>query len=245
VIRLGVNVDHVATLRQQRRGRVPDVLRAAEEAVAGGADGITAHLREDRRHIQDEDVIALAARFRLNLEMAATPEMTGFAVSAGTRRPHSACLVPERREELTTEGGLDVIANAARIAECVVELKRAGILVSLFIEPDPWQIQAAARTGAEFVELHTGTYALAAGAARETERSRLALGARTARELGLRVNAGHGLDLENVDGVLGLDGLEELNIGFAIVARAVFVGMKEAVSEMKAAIDGGGKGASA
>jgi pyridoxine 5-phosphate synthase len=258
VIRLGVNIDHVATLRRQRRGGEPDVARAADEAVAAGADGITVHLREDRRHIQESDVIALAARHRLNLEMAATQAMTEFAVSAGSRRPHAACLVPERREELTTEGGLDVIANVSRIAGCVAELTRAGVVVSLFVEPDPWQLQAAARTGAEFVELHTGRYAeafakgLAAGSGAPerateviSERTRLELAARTARGLGLRVNAGHGLDLENLDGVLGLEGLEELNIGFALVARAVFVGLREAVGEMKAAIDGGRKGASA
>lgn len=244
MIRLGINIDHVATLRQQRRGRIPDLLEAANAAVRGGADGITVHLREDRRHIQEGDVAALAVCHSLNLEMAATEAMTKFACG-GEVRPRAACLVPERREELTTEGGLDVVGGGSRVTDCVAELVRAGIEVSIFIEPDPWQIEAAARAGARFIELHTGRYASdferggAAGAA--AERARLERGARTARELGLRVNAGHGLDIGNVGGVLGLEGLEELNIGFALVARAVFVGLEAAVREMKTEVGRSGR----
>lgn len=239
VIKLGVNIDHVATLRQARRGAYPDLLSAADAALRGGADGITAHLREDRRHIQDADIVALATRCRLNLEMAATPEMVAIACGRGGDgvRPHAVCLVPEKRQELTTEGGLDVLLHVAHLTDVVGELKASGVIVSLFINPDPWQIEASARTGAEFVELHTGRYADAApGESRTAEVRTLTQAASTARRLGLRVNAGHGLDLATVAGVLDLDGLEELNIGFSIIARAVFVGLETAVREMKAAI---------
>ncbi len=243
-LRLGVNVDHVATLRQQRRGSVPDVVSAALEAVAAGADGITAHLREDRRHIQDADIAALAPRVRLNLEMAATPEMVDVACGrAGSAPPHSVCLVPERRQELTTEGGLDVVADLARLSDVVAAIQAVGPAVSLFVAADPWQVEAAARTGARFIELHTGTYADAFASDPDGEACRqaaraLSHAATTAVRLGLRVNAGHGIDTANVGRLLDLDGLEELNIGFSIVARAVFVGLPAAVRAMKAAMAG-------
>lgn len=245
-LRLGVNVDHVATLRQQRRGGVPDVLAAALEAVASGADGITAHLREDRRHIQDADIVALASRVRLNLEMAATPEMVAVACGrAGSAPPHTVCLVPERRQELTTEGGLDVVSSVAALSDVVAAIQSEGPAVSLFVAPDPWQIEAAARTGARFIELHTGVYAETFVADPDGEACKAAVralsrAASTAVRLGLRVNAGHGLDAANVGRVLELDGLEELNVGFSIVARAVFVGLPTAIREMKAAMEGRG-----
>lgn len=241
-IKLGVNIDHVATLRQTRRGIVPDVLAAARAATAGGADGITIHLREDRRHIQEADLEALVPLFRVNLEMAATDEMVALVLGAGTRlKPRSACLVPERREELTTEGGLNVVGNFDRVRDAVRSLKSAGVEVSLFTEPDPWQLDAAVRAHADFVELHTGRYAElfpTGGAPRDEELRRLLQGASTARRLGLRVNAGHGLDLSNISSILNMEDLEELNIGFSIVARAVFVGLQAAVREMKDAIKG-------
>ena len=233
-VKLGVNIDHVATLRQARRASHPDLSAAAAAALAAGAAGITVHLRQDRRHVQDDDVRRLAPVCRLNLEMAATPEM--IAVAVREPRPHSVCLVPEHPRELTTQGGLDVAANQQRITGVVAELRAAGIEVSIFIEPDARQLEVAARTGAEFVELHTGAYALAP-AGGELERLREA--ARVARGLGLRVNAGHGLDTTNVGAIMKLAGLEELNIGFSIVARAVFVGLDAAVREMLAAMRAG------
>ncbi|MEK8023128.1 MAG: pyridoxine 5'-phosphate synthase [Candidatus Hydrogenedentota bacterium] len=239
-ILLGVNIDHVATLRQARRGSVPDVVAAASEAMAGGADGITIHLREDRRHIQEADLASLVPKFRVNLEMAATEEMVGLILGSGPRlKPVSVCLVPEKREELTTEGGLNVVGNYDRVRAAVRDLKSSGIVVSLFVEPDPWQLDAAARCRADFVELHTGRYAQlfpVNAAAAEEERRRLFQGGETARKLGLRVNAGHGLDLFNVMSILNLTGLEELNIGFSIVARSVFTGLRAAVAEMKKAL---------
>ncbi len=233
---LGVNIDHVATLRQARRTVYPDPALAAFEALAGGADFITLHLREDRRHIQDADVTALRARLpcRLNLEMAVTDEMIGIA---SRLRPSDCCLVPERREELTTEGGLDVAGQEARMAGAVARLAAAGVQVSLFIDPEPLQLAAARRCGAPLVELHTGRYADAAsGAERAAELTRIRRAVDEGRRLGLTVNAGHGLNLENVAAIAALPGIAELNIGHALVARAVFVGLRAAVAEMKQTI---------
>ena len=231
-IALCVNIDHVATLRQARRGVSPDPLHAALLAEQWGADSITLHLREDRRHIQDDDVRAMrvALKTRMNLEMAATDEMIRIA---GEVRPADVCLVPERREEVTTEGGLDVTAAPGRIRDACLRLAGHGIRVSLFIDPDEAQVDAAARAGAPAVELHTGAYAGARDAARAAELHRLATAARQASAAGLVVNAGHGLDYHNVQPVAALPQLAELNIGHAIVARAVFVGLGPAVAEMK------------
>lgn len=233
---LGVNVDHVATVRQARRAHYPDPVEAALLAERGGADGITVHLREDRRHIQDHDVDRLrtALASKLNLEMAATPAMRDKALAVA---PHDVCIVPERREEITTEGGLAVAAQRATIAPIVRRLGETGIRVSLFIDPDPQEIEAAAAAGAPVVELHTGAYADAASAEqREGELDRLREGAEHARRLGIQVNAGHGLTLENVGPVAAIPGMVELNIGHSIVARALAVGMEEAVREMRRAI---------
>jgi pyridoxine 5-phosphate synthase len=232
-IALGINIDHVATLRQARRGRAPDPVQAALAAEQAGADAITLHLREDRRHIQDRDVRALRGllQTRMNLEMAVTDEMLGVAAEV---RPEDCCLVPEKRQELTTEGGLDVAGQAARIRAAVASLAGAGIRVALFIDPDPAQIEAAAASGAPAVELHTGAYAEASGGARATELERLRTGARLAERLGLEVHAGHGLDYHNVQPVAAIAQIIELNIGHAIVARAVFTGLAAAVRDMKA-----------
>ncbi len=232
-IKLGVNVDHVATLRQARGTVYPDPFVAALEAERGGADGITVHLREDRRHIQERDVRRLREGIatKLNLELAVTEEMLTIVCDIV---PADACLVPERREELTTEGGLDVAGDAVRYRDAVTRLAAAGVRVSLFVDPDTAQIQAAAAAGAPVVELHTGAFANAAEAGeakRELERLRVA--AELAVGAGIVVNAGHGLNYDNVTGVLGLPGLNELNIGHAIVARAVFTGLRAAVAEMK------------
>jgi pyridoxine 5-phosphate synthase len=229
---LGVNIDHVATLRQARRARSPDPVHAALAAELAGADSITLHLREDRRHIQDRDVRALRPllRTRMNLEMAVTDEMLAIA---GEVRPADCCLVPEKRTELTTEGGLDVAGQAARIQAAAASLGAAGIRVALFIDPEPAQIEAAARSGAPVVELHTGAYAEAAGAARASELERLRAGARLAARLGLEVHAGHGLDYHNVQPVAAIGDIVELNIGHAIVARAVLAGLAAAVRDMK------------
>lgn len=233
---LGVNIDHVATLRQARHTAYPAPLDAALEALAGGADFITVHLREDRRHIQDADVVALRERLscRLNLEMAVTDEMVAIAERL---RPSDCCLVPERREELTTEGGLDVAGQEARVAAAVARLTAAGVKVSLFIDPQSRQLAAARRCGAPLVELHTGRYAEATDAAGQAaELSRICAALAEGRELGLVVNAGHGLNLDNVAAIAALSGLAELNIGHALVARAVFVGLRTAVAEMVQAI---------
>jgi pyridoxine 5-phosphate synthase len=232
-IDLGVNIDHVATLRQARRGREPDPVHAALAVEQAGADSITLHLREDRRHIQDRDVRALRGllQTRMNLEMAVTEEMLAIAAEV---RPADCCLVPEKRTELTTEGGLDVAARLAPIRDASARLAAAGIRVALFIDPDAAQIEAAARAGAPVVELHTGAYAVASGAARATELERLASGARLAARLGLIVHAGHGLDYHNVQPVAALAEVVELNIGHAIVSRAVFTGLPAAVRDMKA-----------
>jgi pyridoxine 5-phosphate synthase len=234
MLKLGVNIDHVATLRQVRRVAYPDVLEAALAAERGGADGITAHLREDRRHIQDADIDHLVAHIetKLNLEMAATEEMLRKACSV---RPADVCLVPERRAELTTEGGLDVLARRDLIAAAVRQLRDAGIRVSLFIDPDCHQIDAAREVQAEAIELHTGTYADATVAAlREAELARIRDAAAHAHAAGLIVNAGHGLTLSNVEPIAAIGVLHELNIGHSIVADAVFVGIEEAVRRMKA-----------
>ena len=236
MIRLGVNVDHVATLRQARGVDYPDPVAAALLAEAAGADGITVHLREDRRHIQEADVRALRQRLRvtLNLEMAVTDAMVAFALDV---RPQHACFVPERREELTTEGGLDVVGAAARVAAATGALMAAGIQVSLFVDPERAQLEASRAAGAHAVELHTGDYANAtAGGAREGELGRLRAAAALARDLGLEVHAGHGLTVENVRPVAAIPGMVELNIGHSIVARAVLIGMDAAVREMKAAL---------
>ncbi|MDX1593075.1 MAG: pyridoxine 5'-phosphate synthase [Gammaproteobacteria bacterium] len=229
---LGVNVDHVATLRQQRGTRYPDPVQLALVAEQAGADGITVHLREDRRHIQDRDVERLAEvlETRLNLEMAVTDEMLAIAERV---RPAYCCLVPERREELTTEGGLDVAGQSARVAEACARLGDAGIEVSLFVDAEPAQLEAARAAGAPLVELHTGHYADAPPSRRKDELQRLAEAVRLGRELGLQVNAGHGLDYHNVQAVAALDGVTELNIGHAIVSRAVLSGMHRAVRDMK------------
>lgn len=227
---LGVNIDHVATVRQARLAERPSPLEAALLAEEGGAWGITAHLREDRRHIQDRDIEALVARVhRLNMEMAVTPEMLEIAVRV---RPHSCCLVPEKRAELTTEGGLDVAGQPEKIREAVARLKGAGIVVSCFIDLEEPQLAAAAAAGADYVELHTGTYSNAAGEARAAELERLKQAAEFAHAAGLRVNAGHGIDYENIAGILTVPHLCELNIGHSIVGRAIMVGMVQAVREM-------------
>lgn len=229
---LGVNIDHVATLRQARRGAFPDVLAAARAAIKGGADSITVHLREDRRHIQDGDVALLGREpgLRLNLEMAATEEMVRVARVV---RPDSVCLVPERRQELTTEGGLDVAGAAGVLGPVCEKIKAKGVRVHLFVDPDDAQLRAARDVGADGVELHTGAYAGAAGAARDIETQKLMEAGFLALSLGLRLNAGHGLDYDNVGPVARLNGMNELNIGFSIVSRALFVGLESAVREMK------------
>ena len=233
---LGVNIDHVATLRQARRGESPDVVAAARAARAGGADSLTVHLREDRRHIQDKDVSLLRKEkgLRLNLEMAATEEMVRIA---RVIRPDSVCLVPEKRQELTTEGGLNVERELSRLREIVRKIKGKGIVVSLFIDPDPAQLQAAKDAGADWVELHTGAYAGAAGAARGAELAKIEKAGALALGLGLGLNAGHGLDYDNVGPVARLPRMQELNIGFSIIARALFVGLETAVREMKSLVD--------
>jgi pyridoxine 5-phosphate synthase len=232
MIALGVNIDHVATLRQARRGRYPDPVHAALIAEEAGADSITLHLREDRRHIQDRDVIAMreALQTRMNLEMAVTDEMILMARKV---LPQDCCLVPESRQEVTTEGGLNVMEQAARVGEAVKSLGGSGIRVSLFIDPDLEQIEAAHRSGAPVVELHTGTYADSTGAARAREFERLHAAAKFAARLGLIVNAGHGLNYHNVEPVAGIAEIVELNIGHAIVARAIVDGLARAVRDMK------------
>ncbi len=231
-IALGVNIDHVATLRQARRGRYPDPLHAALLAEQSGADSITLHLREDRRHIQDRDVVVLreALQTRMNLEMAVTDEMIRIAQRV---QPQDCCLVPESREEITTEGGLDVAGRMERVADACASLGSSGIRVSLFIDPDAAQVEAARRAGAPVIELHTGTYANADGAEQAREFERLRSAALLAASLGLTVNAGHGLDYHNVEPIAAIPEVVELNIGHAIIARAVFDGLPKAVRDMK------------
>ena len=232
-IALGVNIDHVATIRQARRARYPDPVYAALMAEQAGADSITLHLREDRRHIQDRDLRAMkdVLQTRMNLEMAVTDEMLAIAIEVG---PQDVCLVPERREELTTEGGLDVAAHLERVREAVGRLAEAGIRVSLFIDPERRQLEAAVAAGAPVVELHTGAYADAGdGRGRRAELERVREAAREGTALGLEVNAGHGLNYHNVQPIARIPEIIELNIGHAIVARAIFDGLSTAVIEMK------------
>ncbi len=231
MLKLGVNIDHVATLRQVRGATYPDPVEAARLCAAAGAHSLTVHLREDRRHIQDRDVQALKREriLPLNLEMANAPEIVRIALAL---RPEEVCLVPERRQELTTEGGLDAAGQRSALQPTVTALREAGIAVSLFIAPDPAQIDAAAALGVPYIELHTGTYCEQAGAAAEPELQRLVAGARRAHAAGLKVNAGHGINLSNLPGILRVPHLDTLNIGHSIVARAVMVGMAAAVREM-------------
>lgn len=237
--KLGVNVDHVATVRQARGTTEPDPVTAAALAELAGADSITVHLREDRRHIQDRDVEVLrrTLQTRLNLEMAATEEMTAIALRI---RPDSVCLVPERREELTTEGGLDVIRHEESLRPTVAALREGGISVSLFIDPDLSQVAAARRVGADMIEIHTGTYCEARTPGEErAELAKIDACIREGHRLGLTVNAGHGLNYRNVQAVVALGGIEEFNIGHSIVSRAVLVGLERAVREMVALVRGG------
>lgn len=238
-LRLGVNIDHVATLRNARGGAVPEPLRAARLALAAGADGITAHLREDRRHIRDADIAGLAALGApLNFEMAATAEMQAIALG---HRPHAVCLVPEKRAERTTEGGLEVAGDAARLADFIAPLRDAGARVSLFVAADPVQIEAAASIGAAVVELHTGAYCDAHAEGRLTERdaelARLARAAAHAHALGLEVHAGHGLSYDTVMPIAAFPEVVELNIGHFLIGEAVFVGLEAAIARMRALMD--------
>jgi pyridoxine 5-phosphate synthase len=239
-LRLGMNIDHVATVRNARGGTHPDPLRAAELAIEAGADGITAHLREDRRHIRDDDIARLktALRHPLNLEMAATAEMFALALEF---LPHACCLVPERREELTTEGGLDVAGQHNHLTPYIARLRQGGIRVSLFIDAAPEQIEAAARAGADIVELHTGRYCEAALQVHEAEQqrelARLTEAAAHADRLGLEVHAGHGLTFDTVGAIAAIPQFVELNIGHFIVSEAIFTGLHAAVREMKARME--------
>ena len=243
MIELGVNIDHVATIRQARRTHEPDPVWAAVEAHLGGADGITVHLREDRRHIQDEDVRRLRelVHIKLNLEMAATNEMLGIACAL---KPEMAMLVPEGREEVTTEGGLDIVARESALRAAVLQLADAGIVTSVFIDADPRQIEAAARIGARVCEVHTGPYAHAFHARGRdpqsapvvAELAKIRAAGEAIRQAGMRFNAGHALNYFNVQPVAALPGVRELHIGHAIVSRSVFVGLREAVRQMKALI---------
>lgn len=241
-LRLGVNIDHVATIRNARGERYPDPVRAAETAIMAGAEGITAHLREDRRHIADSDIAALAALCRqrgrpLNLEMAVTPEMEAIALD---HCPHAVCLVPERREEVTTEGGLDVAGRHNTITPLVTTLKDAGIRVSLFIDPRSDQIDAAAATGAQVVELHTGAYCLAVRDRRPGAESLLEAlqgAAARAQSLGLEVHAGHGIDYETVPAIAAIAALSELNIGHFLIGEAIFTGLDAAIRRMRLLMD--------
>jgi pyridoxine 5-phosphate synthase len=236
MIELGVNVDHVATVRQARRTYEPDPVIAAALAEQGGADGITFHLREDRRHIQDRDVALLkqTVTVKTNLEIACAQEVVEIACAT---QPDWALLVPESREEVTTEGGLDVAGDKGRVQAAIEQLKASNILVSLFIDPDSTQVEAASSLGADAVELHTGPYALAKGNHQQAELQRLRESGGTASKAGLRLHAGHGLNYHNVRPVAAIDNMIELNIGHSIVSRAVMVGMKEAVSQMRQILD--------
>jgi pyridoxine 5-phosphate synthase len=241
-LRLGVNVDHVATIRNARGGRHPDPVRAAKLAIDAGADGITAHLREDRRHIRDDDMARLKAEIAkpLNFEMAATAEMVAIAAKM---RPHACCLVPERRAERTTEGGLDAAGQRAQLTPAIAELKQAGIRVSLFIAAEPAQIEAAVAIGAPVIEIHTGAWcdALAEGrgAAAQAEWRRIVDGAALAKRLGLEVHAGHGLDFKTAEEIAALAEIVELNIGHFLIGEAIHCGLADAVKAMRAAMDRG------
>jgi pyridoxine 5-phosphate synthase len=241
-LRLGVNIDHVATIRNARGGRHPDPVRAAMLAIEAGADGITAHLREDRRHISDDDIARLKAGIAkpLNLEMAATDEMIDIAVRT---RPHAACLVPERRAERTTEGGLDAVGQRAELGPKIAALRAAGIRVSLFIAADPAQIETAVGLGAPVIEIHTGAWCHALfdcdSSAAEREWQRIHTGAKLARGLGLEVHAGHGLDYASAETISALPEIAELNIGHFLIGEAVFTGLADTVKAMRAAMDRG------
>lgn len=241
-LRLGVNIDHVATLRNARGGRYPDPVRAAELAIAAGADGITAHLREDRRHIRDEDMARIKATISkpLNFEMAATDEMVEIAIKT---KPHACCLVPEKREERTTEGGLDVAGQHNQIVPVVQKLKAAGIRVSLFIAADPTQIEMAAKAGAPVIEIHTGAWCDAINDGHkeiaQKEFERIVAGAKLARQAGLEVHAGHGLDYATAETIAALPEIAELNIGHFMMGDAIFVGLEAVVKKMRAAMDRG------
>ena len=241
-LRLGVNVDHIATLRNARAGATPDPVRAALLAIEAGADGITAHLREDRRHIRDADMARLKAEISkpLNFEMAATDEMVGIALAT---KPHAVCLVPERRQELTTEGGLDVVGQHNALAPVITRFNDAGIRTSLFIAADPRQIETAAKLRAPVIEIHTGAWcdAIAEGetAKAEAEWRRIVEGAALARAAGLEVHAGHGLDYTTAETIAALPEIVELNIGYFMVGEALFVGLAETVRQMRAAMDRG------
>lgn len=241
-LRLGVNVDHVATVRNARGGTYPDPVRAALLAVEAGADGITAHLREDRRHIRDADMAALKAALSmpLNFEMAATDEMVALAVAT---QPHAACLVPEKREERTTEGGLDIVGGRDHLGPRIRTLTEAGIRVSLFVEPEPGVMDAAKTLGAPVVELHTGSYceAFVAGDRADVERElgRIRRAAEHGAGLGLEIHAGHGLTTDSVGPVAAIPQIRELNIGHALIADAIFVGLRQAIHDMRAAMDRG------
>jgi len=241
-LRLGVNVDHVATLRNARAGRNPDPVRAALLAIEAGADGITAHLREDRRHIRDEDMARLKAEISkpLNFEMAATADMLGIALRT---KPHAVCLVPERREELTTEGGLDVVGQHNALAPFIARLNDAGIRVSLFIAAEPRQIEMAAKLRAPVIEIHTGGWCDAVeaghGAKAEAEWQRIVAGVSQARSAGLEVHAGHGLDYATAEKIASLAEIAELNIGYYMIGEAIFVGLGETVRAMRAAMERG------
>ena len=233
MIKLGVNIDHVATLRQARGTRYPDPVQAAIEAEQAGADAITLHLREDRRHIQERDVEQLKSilQTRMNLEMAVTEEMIAYALRV---LPEECCLVPERRQELTTEGGLDVVTHQKKISAACARLADAGVRASLFVDADTRQIEAVAQSGAPVIEIHTGRYADTLNAdARSEELARIELAVQQGLDLGLQVNAGHGLNYHNVQAIAAIPGIAELNIGHAIVARALFSGFQESVREMK------------
>lgn len=235
-LRLGVNVDHVATVRNARGIDNPDPVRAAKLAIAAGADGITAHLREDRRHIVDADIERLAREIDkpLNFEMAATEEMAGIALR---HKPHAACIVPEKREELTTEGGLDAAGGRAYLQPVIAELSAAGIRVSLFIDPDPAQLDAAVALGAPVVELHTGRYCEVSGADRDAELQRIVAAAAHAEAIGLECHAGHGLNYETVEAVAAIPTIVELNIGHFLVGEAIFVGLEAAIRRMRDLMD--------
>ena len=235
-LRLGVNIDHVATIRNARGGTHPDPVRAAQIVAAVGGDGITAHLREDRRHIRDADIerIMAATNLPLNLEMAATEEMLGIALR---HKPHAACIVPERREERTTEGGLDAAGQHNHLAPIVTRLTDANIRVSLFIEPDARQIEAAIRLRAPIVEFHTGKYAHSEGAEREVELRRIADAAALAAKNGIEPHAGHGLTFDNVQPIASIPQFAELNIGHYLIGEAIFIGLEESVRKMRALMD--------
>lgn len=235
-LRLGVNIDHVATIRNARGGLHPDPVRAAQAAAAAGADGITAHLREDRRHMTDEDVARLSAGIDLplNLEMAATDEMLGIALRHG---PHAACIVPEKRQERTTEGGLDAVGGHNHLAPFVRQLNEANIRVSLFIEPEPQQIDAAKSLGAPVVELHTGAYCEATGAEQQRQFERIERAAAHAEELGIECHAGHGLTFDTVAPVAGISTIVELNIGHFLIGEAIFGGLESSIKRMRSLMD--------